>query len=513
MPTPAEKLARSLEILHEFQNSNSAAAIQSKDISRIHRERLIANGFLEEVIKGWYIPTRPDGLQGESTAWYASFWKFCASYLEERFGNLWSLSPEQSLLIHSGNWSVPKQLLVRSPKAQNNVTALPHNTSLFDVRSSIPEKPDQQIKEGLRLFSLPSALINCSPAFFSSHPTDARTALSLIKDSSEILANLLDGGHTVIAGRLAGAFKNIGRDRVAADIIKTMQSAGYDVRENDPFTSMVNIHGTGRDNSPYANRIKMMWYSMRESIIESFPKPPGLPDDKNSFLKIVEETYVTDAYHSLSIEGYRVTPELIEQVRSGSWKPDGTDREQRNALAARGYWQAYQAVLKSLDKILKGENPGQVADEDHGEWYRQLFAPSVSVGILKASDLAGYRNDPVYIRQSMHVPLNPDAVRDAIPAFFDLLKEEPQAAVRVVLGHFIFVYIHPYMDGNGRVGRFLMNAMLASGGYPWTVIPVEDRDNYMNALEQASVEQNIVPFTKFLSGYVTKTMKKKVKYK
>jgi hypothetical protein len=38
-----------------------------------------------------------------------------------------------------------------------------------------------------------------------------------------------------------------------------------------------------------------------------------------------------------------------------------------------------------------------------------------------------------------------------------------------------------YMDGNGRIGRFLMNVMLASGGYPWTVIPVSDRNAYMNA--------------------------------
>ena len=46
----------------------------------------------------------------------------------------------------------------------------------------------------------------------------------------------------------------------------------------------------------------------------------------------------------------------------------------------------------------------------------------------------------------MHVPLNRDAVRDAMPAFFDLLRDEPHPAVRVVLGHFIFVYIHAYME-------------------------------------------------------------------
>jgi len=70
----------------------------------------------------------------------------------------------------------------------------------------------------------------------------------------------------------------------------------------------------------------------------------------------------------------------------------------------------------------------------------------------------------------------------------------------VLLGHFIFVYIHPYFDGNGRMGRFIMNLMMAAGGYSWTVVPVERRDEYMQALETASVEQNIVPFTKFLAS-------------
>lgn len=58
-----------------------------------------------------------------------------------------------------------------------------------------------------------------------------------------------------------------------------------------------------------------------------------------------------------------------------------------------------------------------------------------------------------------------------MPCGFELLSEQQEPAVRVVLGHFIFVY--PYFDGNGRMGRFLMNVSLASGGCPWTVIPVE----------------------------------------
>jgi Fic family protein len=110
----------------------------------------------------------------------------------------------------------------------------------------------------------------------------------------------------------------------------------------------------------------------------------------------------------------------------------------------------------------------------------------------------------------MHVPPRDEAVRDIMPAFFELLRREDEAAVRVVLGHFIFVYTHPYMDGNGRMGRFLMNTMLASGGYPWTVLPVGQRAEYMAALEDASVRQNIKPFAEFLSRLVKDSMKGKM---
>ncbi|MCC9044139.1 Fic family protein [Myroides sp. M-43] len=107
------------------------------------------------------------------------------------------------------------------------------------------------------------------------------------------------------------------------------------------------------------------------------------------------------------------------------------------------------------------------------------------------------------------MPLNRDAVRDVMPTLFELLENETNAAVRAVLGHFIFVYIHPYMDGNGRMARFLMNLMLASGGFPWTIIPLEERDAYMAALESASVGGNIEPFTIFLSKLVRESLKGK----
>lgn len=510
MATPSQKLAESLEVLHALQ-AHGTVAIRSRKLTRTHRERLCRNGFLQGVIKGWYIPTRPDDTAGESTTWYASFWRFCAAYLQHRKGKDWCLSPEQSLSLHAENWTVPLQLLIRASRARNNITALPHGTSLLDVRASIPDERDIEAKEGMRIFSLPTALTACSAGYFRQNPTDIRAALSMVRDASDVLDRLLEGGHSTIAGRLAGAFRNLGRDRIADDIVKTMRTAGYNIRESNPFERQSPVALPARVRSPYVHRIGLMWQQMREPIIERFPKEPNLPKDTRTYLKQVEDVYVTDAYHSLSIEGYRVNPELIERVRSGNWNPDedDNDSEHRNALVARGYWQAYQAVRGSIGKVLQGDNPGTIADDDLSTWYREMFAPGVTAGLLRPADLAGYRNGQVYIRRSMHVPPSCEVVRDAMPAFFDLLCKETEPSVRIVLGHFIFVYIHPYMDGNGRMGRFLMNVMLASGGYPWTVIPLEERDSYMAALENASVDQNITPFADFLAGLVAAGLKGK----
>jgi hypothetical protein len=510
MATPSEKLAESLEALKQLQDKG-IMAIKASELSRVHRERLSKNGFLSEVMKGWYLSVPSTEQQGDSTSWYASYWHFCARYLSDRYAVTYCISAEQSLQIHSGNWTVPQQLIIRSIQGVNSQTPLPHNTSFFSIKSPLANSAEIQEINGIRMLTLPYSLVHCSPKMFIRSPTDVRTAFTMISNSSDILSILLDGGHSTVAGRLAGGFRNVGQDRIADDIVKTMKSAGYDVRETDPFETKTPIALSSRERSPYVNRIKLMWHAMREIVIKHFPKAPGIPEDHARYMKMVEDLYVTDAYHSLSIEQYKVTPELIDRVKSGNWdaKKNNKDKQQRDAMAARGYWLATQKVRESIKKIFIGKNSGKVVDIEHGDWYRELFAPSVTVGLLKPSDLAGYRNGQVYISQSKHVPLNVDAVRDAMPLLFELLSNETEASVRAVLGHFIFVYIHPYMDGNGRMGRFMLNVMLASGGYPWTVIPVEERKVYMAALEKASVENDIEPFTKFLAHLVKQGIKGK----
>jgi Fic family protein len=176
-------------------------------------------------------------------------------------------------------------------------------------------------------------------------------------------------------------------------------------------------------------------------------------------------------------------------------------------LEARGYFQAFQSVKASVEKIIAGDNPGTLARTAHKDWYRELFQPSVAAGLIPAGALAGYRNDAVYLRTSRYVPPRWEAVRDAMPELFDLLEKETEPGVRAVLGHWLFGYIHPYPDGNGRMARFFMNAMLASGGYPWTVVRLEDRKAYLKTLDSASIDMDIGPFVAFIAERVQWSMK------
>src|SRR5262245_17536764 len=99
MAAPNERLAESLNILKDLQ-ADGRRVFRSEDFSRVHRERLVENGFLQEVMKGWLISSSPSARAGDSTPWDASFWEFCARYGAERFGDQWNLSQEQSLVLH-----------------------------------------------------------------------------------------------------------------------------------------------------------------------------------------------------------------------------------------------------------------------------------------------------------------------------------------------------------------------------------------------------------------------------
>src|ERR1022692_218541 len=177
MATPAEKLAESLNQLKKIQDKG-AIAIKASALSRTHRERLLASGFIQAVYKGWYIAASPETPKGDSTSWYSNYWGFCVQFLRDRFGRNWCISPEQSMLLHAGSTTIPAQLIVRSPKANNSTSVLPQKTSFFFLRAGFPPAAELTENDGIQMFSLPGALVRASPNTYTQNEIDARTALS-----------------------------------------------------------------------------------------------------------------------------------------------------------------------------------------------------------------------------------------------------------------------------------------------------------------------------------------------
>lgn len=362
MATIQEKLAESLSVLKDYQDEHGDNLVikGAATLGEIHTKRLMDNGYLKMVIKGWYIPSFP-GNEGDSTVWCVSYWPFVVAYLNDKFGNRWCMNAETSLYIYSGKTVVPKQLIIRAEEGNNNVLNLPFGTSLVDIKASVPENTVKLPPFGIVLYSIEEALLMASPDYFRKNIIEAQTCLSTIKDASQILKIAIDKGNTSRAGRIAGAFRAIGKSDLADNIITTMKNVGYEIREENPFEE--NISVSLPDTSPYSSRIRLMWARMREAIIELVKKNKLSPRKRTikDIFSMMEKLYKKDSYNSLSIEGYKVTEELLEKVRSGKWNPgsDENDRNRRDALAARGYYQAYQSLKESVKTIFDGKSAGK----------------------------------------------------------------------------------------------------------------------------------------------------------
>lgn len=496
-------LAKALEELHELQKNGSI--FQSSQFSGNNMTYLKKAGYLKPIIRGWYCQSHPGERDGDTTTWYAGFWEFVAKYLHSRFGTAYCLSPEISLVIHTRNSIIPKQIVAVVQKGSVNKVDLLHGTSIFiyPEKNNFPQ--EIQTLDNLNILPLEHALCKAGPQFFKNYQEEAEIAIGMIKDVSGLLSVLLTQSRMdAAASRLCGAFHFLGRDEEAHRIKTAYEAATFKhISLESPFEKTTPSLQPSRERNPYALRLQSMWNRYRDVVAELTTNitTPGQKLTSSDIVKNMDAQYANDAYHSLSIEGYKVTRELIQKIAQGGWNPEENqgDEATRNALAAKGYHLAYEALKRTIiNAVDQHRDMAALIRTDHHKWYSELFAPSVQAGILAAHHLAGYRNAQVYLRGSSHVPFPKEAIVDAMEVYFELLENEKNSIVRAVLGHHLFGYIHPYMDGNGRMARFIMNAFLVSTNLPWVIIEVDDRDKYMRTLEEASVHGDIKPFAEFI---------------
>jgi len=497
-------LAKALNSLKKIQEKEK---LDSKSITLLKE-----HGYLFPIIKGWYCIQDPSTKKGDTTVWYINAWLFFSKYLTDRFGKKgYCLNPHDSLMLHTEKNVIPKQLTVIIKKGvSSSLTTLPNNMSLFayEDKENFPKTFDK--KRDINVFKIEEVLCKSDNNSFINNPLEMEIALKSIRDVSSIITALISLKRMdTSAARLSGAYAYLGRERDANAIRETYASlVGVKVTPFNPFHTEKPIFDKKELSiSPYASRVEELWKKYSIIIAQSSSTILSKDIDTKVLLHELNEKYTQDAYHSLSIEGYRVTTELIDKIKEGNWNPaeNVEDAETREALAAKGYYEAFEELKNTIVTLSEvGDKIEDNISELQSKLYRKLFLPSVQANILKASDLIGYRNSAIYLRGSAHVPPPKEAVLDAMEKYFEALKEEDNILSKVVLGHFIFSFIHPYIDGNGRISRFIMNAILVSHGQPWIIITKDERTRYMNALEQASNHDNILPFMEFIQNKLAK---------
>ena len=126
------------------------------------------------------------------------------------------------------------------------------------------------------------------------------------------------------------------------------------------------------------------WREMRTQVLEAFDKHPI-----ETSVEDIENVLHTDAYNSLSIEGYDVTEELIGTVASDEWSDVRINDEQcKLSLITRGYYLVFQKVKDSIVRIKTiGCSSSQIIESEFMDWYVEMWRPFVAAGIIRMSDI------------------------------------------------------------------------------------------------------------------------------
>lgn len=199
------------------------------------------------------------------------------------------------------------------------------------------------------------------------------------------------------------------------------------------------------------------------------------------------------AYTSNAIEGNTLTRKetqlVIEENLTSSSKP------LRNYIEAVNHARAFEKIL---DFISNGSN----FDERNVLEIHRLILTG-----LDDANAGFYRNCRVRISGSDVILPNPLKVPQLMTEFYDWLfenlNEEP---ITAVMAHLKFVSIHPFVDGNGRTARLLMNALLLQSGYTPIIIRPADRKKYLAAIEKFQINNDNETYLKLMLRLLKRTM-------
>jgi Fic family protein len=240
------------------------------------------------------------------------------------------------------------------------------------------------------------------------------------------------------------------------------------------------------------------------------------------YFKFVQKEFKTknlSTHEVLALERLKIDYKLIQTFFPESFlafKEDEFVRYAQGSTSVEGNSLSLQEATLVLEKGISV--PGKKVDEIR-EVENMLFAAKVSnkikeineknikkihSAIMKGFDEktpGEYRQGPMFITGSKVHPPSADAVPIEMKKLFDWYSKNKKKFHPVELAsefHARFEEIHPFLDGNGRTGREILNVMLRVAGYPRAIINLENRQSYIGLLERLQINKEYTKFSKFI---------------
>lgn len=218
------------------------------------------------------------------------------------------------------------------------------------------------------------------------------------------------------------------------------------------------------------------------------------PLPEHTVKSIREHLLLEWTYNSNAIEGNTLTLIETKVVLEGITVGGKTLREHLEVINHR------DAILLVEEIVAK--------DEPLTEWQIKNIHALVLKGIYES--YAGvYRDQQVIIAGAKHIPPEPFLIKEKMESlikWYDTDGRKLHPVERAAMLHIIFVGIHPFIDGNGRTSRLLLNLELMKSGYPPLIIRNENRIKYYNALDKAHTTGDNNDFIELVTEELNKTL-------
>ncbi|EDV59072.1 adenosine monophosphate-protein transferase Fic [Drosophila erecta] len=206
-----------------------------------------------------------------------------------------------------------------------------------------------------------------------------------------------------------------------------------------------------------------------------------------------KEAYFQHIYHSVGIEGNTMTLAQTRSILETRMAVDGKSIDEHNEIL--GMDLAMKYINASLVQKI------EITIKDILELHRRVM------GHVDPIEGGEFRRNQVYV--GGHIPPGPGDLALLMQRFERWLNSEHISTLHPVnyaaLAHYKLVHIHPFIDGNGRTSRLLMNTLLMRAGYPPVIIPKQQRSKYYHFLKLAN-EGDIRPFVRFIADCTEKTL-------